>query len=185
MPHGIFLPPPVVRNSKPMSSILQDKPSRRWLSQLNGTSFRPQRAGVNSHPIHSNGSDSGSAIHDNNSRGPLEPDKGIFVQGEVLDLAADLRTFRPGDKLDIPYELTVSESMQDFWQSVRKHSSKAVMVGWTTIKSQFIAVLTSKWGPKTTHSPNLSNTGLSCPGSHQHVDTLLSKNGTARSRAAV
>lgn len=42
-----------------------------------------------------------------------------FLQGQVLDLAADLRTFRPGDKLEIPYELTVSESMQDFWQSVR------------------------------------------------------------------
>jgi acyl-ACP thioesterase len=37
----------------------------------------------------------------------------------MLNLAADLRTVRPGDKLEIPYELTVSESMQDFWQSVR------------------------------------------------------------------
>jgi hypothetical protein len=44
---------------------------------------------------------------------------GVFVEGQVFDLAADLRTFRPGSKLDIPYELTVSESMQDFWQSVR------------------------------------------------------------------
>ena len=35
-------------------------------------------------------------------------------------MAADLRTFRPGDKLHIPYELTVSESVQDFWQSVRQ-----------------------------------------------------------------
>jgi hypothetical protein len=39
------------------------------------------------------------------------------IRGEVLDLAADLRTFRPGDRLDIPYELTISESMQEFWQS--------------------------------------------------------------------
>jgi hypothetical protein len=39
------------------------------------------------------------------------------IRGEVLDLAADLRNFRPGDRLDIPYELTVSESMQEFWQS--------------------------------------------------------------------
>jgi hypothetical protein len=39
------------------------------------------------------------------------------IRGEVLDLAADLRTFRPGDRLDIPYELTVSESIQEFWQS--------------------------------------------------------------------
>ena len=46
-------------------------------------------------------------------------EEGEWMKGEVLDLAADLRTFRPGDKLDIPYELTVSETMQDFWQSVR------------------------------------------------------------------
>lgn len=45
------------------------------------------------------------------------------IKGESLDLAADLRTFRPGDKLDIPYEMTISESMQDFWQSVCKIAS--------------------------------------------------------------
>lgn len=39
------------------------------------------------------------------------------IRGEVLDLAADLRNFRPGDRLDIPYELTVSEGLQEFWQS--------------------------------------------------------------------
>jgi hypothetical protein len=135
MSHGIFFSPPVHRISKPMSSISQGKTSRRWLSQLNGTSFRPHRAVVNSHGVHAQSGDSGSVIHDNNSHGPPETDKGVFVQGEVLDLAADLRTFRPGDKLDIPYELTVSESMQDFWQSVREQNMKAVMVGWTTIKS--------------------------------------------------
>jgi hypothetical protein len=43
--------------------------------------------------------------------------KSNSIRGEVLDLAADLRNFRPGDRLDIPYELTVSESMQEFWQS--------------------------------------------------------------------
>ena len=30
-----------------------------------------------------------------------------FLRGETLNLAADLRTFRPGDKLEIPYETTV------------------------------------------------------------------------------
>eukprot|EP00550_Attheya_septentrionalis_P005778 CAMPEP_0198284148 /NCGR_PEP_ID=MMETSP1449-20131203/3646_1 /TAXON_ID=420275 /ORGANISM="Attheya septentrionalis, Strain CCMP2084" /LENGTH=437 /DNA_ID=CAMNT_0043981085 /DNA_START=106 /DNA_END=1419 /DNA_ORIENTATION=+ len=39
------------------------------------------------------------------------------IRGEVLDLAVDLRKARPGDKLEIPYELTVSEAMHDFWQS--------------------------------------------------------------------
>lgn len=52
-----------------------------------------------------------------------------FIQGEVLDLAVDLRALRPGDKLDIPYELTVSESLHDFWQSAfhsqeRIHTSR-------------------------------------------------------------
>ena len=50
---------------------------------------------------------------------PTSKPAGVFLEGQVFDLAADLRTFRPGSKLDIPYELTVSESMQDFWQSVR------------------------------------------------------------------
>ena len=51
-----------------------------------------------------------------------------LLQGEILDLAADLRTFRPGDRLDIPYELTVSESMQDFWQSVSSSFRFVAMV---------------------------------------------------------
>lgn len=52
-------------------------------------------------------------------RDVISKESGNWIQGQVLDLAADLKTFRPRDKLDIPYELTVSESMQDFWQSVR------------------------------------------------------------------
>jgi len=52
-----------------------------------------------------------------------------FIQGEVLDLAVDLQALRPGDKLEIPYELTVSESLHDFWQSAfhsqdRIHTSR-------------------------------------------------------------
>jgi hypothetical protein len=39
------------------------------------------------------------------------------VWGEVIEHAIDLRSARPGDKISIPYELTVSESMQDFWHS--------------------------------------------------------------------
>ena len=38
-----------------------------------------------------------------------------LVTGVVLDHAVNLRTVRPGDRLDIPYELTISESLQDFW----------------------------------------------------------------------
>mmetsp|Transcript_18776 Transcript_18776/g.28967 ORF Transcript_18776/g.28967 Transcript_18776/m.28967 type:complete len:438 (+) Transcript_18776:151-1464(+) len=49
--------------------------------------------------------------------GAATQEKEEFVRGEVLDLATDLRSARPGDRLDIPYELTVTESMHDFWQS--------------------------------------------------------------------
>ncbi len=89
---------------------------------------------------------------------------GTFVQGEVLNLAADLRTFRPGDKLEIPYELTVTESMQEFWQSVRPFSSGETFV-----------VL-----PK---SNNLTfwYLGISCTGSHSYFPSLLSEDGIARS----
>jgi acyl dehydratase len=39
----------------------------------------------------------------------------FLQQGFVLDHAVDLRNVRPGDRVDIPYELTISETMQDFW----------------------------------------------------------------------
>jgi hypothetical protein len=39
------------------------------------------------------------------------------VRGTILDHSIDLRSVRPGDKLDIPYQITVSDTMQDFWFS--------------------------------------------------------------------
>lgn len=38
-----------------------------------------------------------------------------MIRGTVLDHSLDLRRVRPGDKVDIPYQITVSETMQDFW----------------------------------------------------------------------
>jgi len=38
-----------------------------------------------------------------------------MVRGKVLDHSIDLRRVRPGDRVDIPYQITVSETMQDFW----------------------------------------------------------------------
>jgi hypothetical protein len=52
------------------------------------------------------------------NEGPSPQSLDDYLHGQVLDLAVDLQTVRPGDRLEIPYELTVSESMQDFWQSV-------------------------------------------------------------------
>ena len=41
--------------------------------------------------------------------------EGSKVKAEILDLAVDMRTARPGDVINSPYELTVSESMQELW----------------------------------------------------------------------
>lgn len=40
-----------------------------------------------------------------------------FLQGEVLDFARDLRKIRPGDTIHVPYEITITESVHDFWHS--------------------------------------------------------------------
>ena len=48
-------------------------------------------------------------VSDLNSNGP--------VVGEVMDKTMDLSKMRPGDKIDLPYELTINQSFRDFWQS--------------------------------------------------------------------
>ena len=64
-----------------------------------------------------------------NTSTPQELTESKFIHGETLNLAADLRTFRPGDKLEIPYELTVTESIQEFWQSVRTSLANKFVLG--------------------------------------------------------
>ena len=39
------------------------------------------------------------------------------VIGEIVDQAIDLKSVRPGDVINIPYEVTISHSLRDFWQS--------------------------------------------------------------------
>lgn len=39
------------------------------------------------------------------------------VVGEVIDNAVNLLNARPGDTVEVPYEVTVSSSFRDFWQS--------------------------------------------------------------------
>lgn len=51
-----------------------------------------------------------------------------MLHGSYLDHAVDLRSVRPGDRLNIPYELTISDTLQDFWSAAffdqsRIHSS--------------------------------------------------------------
>lgn len=52
-----------------------------------------------------------------------------LLQGSTIDHAVDLKSLRPGDRLDIPYEMTVTESMQEFWHAAfyshdRIHTSR-------------------------------------------------------------
>jgi acyl dehydratase len=85
-----------IRRTETFQSIVRHQQARRCLSQ--------QSLNIN------------SAASPKEDEGGIK-DEGVFLIGETLDSAADLQSFRPGDRLDIPYELTVSESMQDFWQS--------------------------------------------------------------------
>ena len=41
----------------------------------------------------------------------------IIVVGEVVDHAVDMGSLRPGDTIDVPYEVTMSLGFRDFWQS--------------------------------------------------------------------
>ena len=54
-----------------------------------------------------------SSFEDSN----LTNSRSDIIFGELIEHAIDLRSVRPGDKIHIPYELTISESMQDFWHS--------------------------------------------------------------------
>lgn len=46
---------------------------------------------------------------------PTPAPRRTLLQGVVLDHALDLRSVRPGDRVDIPYELTLTDTLQDFW----------------------------------------------------------------------
>ena len=39
------------------------------------------------------------------------------VVGETIDIAIDMTKVRPGEVIDVPYEITISHSLRDFWQS--------------------------------------------------------------------
>jgi hypothetical protein len=51
-------------------------------------------------------------MNDQNSMDTKSP-----IVGETLDKTMDLTEMRPGDKIDLPYELTINQSFRDFWQS--------------------------------------------------------------------
>ena len=37
------------------------------------------------------------------------------VRGEVVDVGVNLQNARPGDVIEVPYELTVTEGLKEFW----------------------------------------------------------------------
>ena len=149
------------------TSQLRSQPSVRCLSLLNGTS---PIQGANALPT-----------EPQTKKGHQEQQmQSVLLHGEVLDLAADLREFRVGDRLDIPYELTVSESMQDFWQSVRakclvlirqarKNDRNIILTGH--LFNNFIALFTKPGVPRT--RPN------------QHIYSFLPQNGIAGSGVTI
>jgi hypothetical protein len=47
----------------------------------------------------------------------VESSSSQSIIGEIIDHAVDLKNVRPGETIDLPYELTVASSMRDFWQS--------------------------------------------------------------------
>mmetsp|Transcript_63683 Transcript_63683/g.94547 ORF Transcript_63683/g.94547 Transcript_63683/m.94547 type:complete len:259 (+) Transcript_63683:198-974(+) len=94
--------------------------SKRYFSVIDGGSNH--RKGING--VHQKGIN--GVAHNPPSRtrsNQKDDDKGkdrdgIYIQGEVLDLAINLqKSTCTGDTIQIPYELTITESIHDFWQS--------------------------------------------------------------------
>lgn len=54
-------------------------------------------------------------FEDHNSKGSHSPK---IVVGEGTDHAIDIKMVRPWDVIHVPYQITISHSLRDFWQSV-------------------------------------------------------------------
>jgi acyl dehydratase len=83
------------------------------LSRLTVTSFRGIRVDKRQF------SNQFYKVADNISRfrKDVESSSSQSIIGEIIDHAVDLKNVRPGETIDLPYELTVASSMRDFWQS--------------------------------------------------------------------
>ncbi len=44
-------------------------------------------------------------------------DNSMQIKGKTVETAIDLKKARPGDVIEVPYELTISSAFRDFWQS--------------------------------------------------------------------
>ena len=83
-------------------------------SRVNGTGPRPKCAASREENV-------GEKNRTDNTKNPESSDSSrsdsTLVKGSTLDHAVDLTLLRPGDRLDIPYEMTVTETMQEFWHA--------------------------------------------------------------------
>ena len=52
-----------------------------------------------------------------NARNDSDRPSDRLIIGEIIDHAVDLKNARPGETIELPYELTIANSMRDFWQS--------------------------------------------------------------------
>lgn len=59
-------------------------------------------------------------IRQGNDKVSLEKARNM-IRGQILDHSIDLRRVRPGDKVDIPYQITVSETMVRNYTSSTKN----------------------------------------------------------------
>ena len=86
------------------ATTTNNTPNFKDLIHFFGNSTNPPLFGQTKH-IHSTNFTRSATGSDKNARAK-------FVKGEVLDHAVDLRTARPGDRIHIPYELTISGALQ-------------------------------------------------------------------------
>ena len=80
--------------------------SKRWKSSLVDSAWRQEGNIKNFYKVSTATNDLQNGLIQGNP---------IF--GKVIDHAVDLTKIRPGETIDVPYEVTVSHSMRDFWQS--------------------------------------------------------------------
>lgn len=83
---------------------------QRTLSNLSITALRSRRA------LSSKVSSTSSLFYEVSGSGHLN--SGIDIIGEKATAnVLDLKNARPGDVIEVPYELTITQSFRDFWQS--------------------------------------------------------------------
>ncbi|KAL7534298.1 hypothetical protein ACHAWF_004791 [Thalassiosira exigua] len=94
------------------------KPISMGFSSSSGGLYNPGNAKIKRKKPRIYSSEETTSTNDGTSgTGKKASESHKFMKGEVLDYAINLRTCRPGTVIEIPYELTLTESLHEFWQS--------------------------------------------------------------------